>query len=565
MGIKGLIEKDISEAVQKAGLLSDRPVVVEYATDYKFGDYTTTWPLQVARDLDHSSLEIAKKVQEGIKKSEVYEHPEIVEPGFLNFHLKPEFLGKHLKLAVAEDRKFGSSTTGKGQVVLIEYSSPNIAKPMHIGHLRNTNIGQSLVELFRFTGHKVTSDNHIGDWGTQFGKLLYAYKTWGEGLSNPTITDLLELYVRFHKEAEANPELDQAARDEFRKLEQGDNQNRNLWQKFKDSSSLEFRRVYKLLHVEFDMEYGESFYEGEVGKVVDWVLQSGVGKKDPDGSVVIPLEGMPPFLILKSDGATLYGSRDLATAKYRIQKYHPTKVVYVVGAEQSLYFSQLFASLDKLGWSKGVDWVHVSYGLTRLPEGKMSTRSGELVAATEIIAEAESRAQRVLEEKNSKLTNSKDLAREIAVGAIKWADLKVSRESEVVFDWERVFSLEGNSGPYLQYTYARTQNILSKASAVDKSPDFKTELLSDPLEVVILRQLVRFPEVVEASVKHYSPHFVATFGFELAQNFSRFYETIPVLTAPTDLRQARLGLVKAVGIAIRNSLSLLAITAPEKI
>lgn len=567
MTIKQVIQSDIEESIKKSGISLIKPVEVTYTTDLNFGDYVSNWPLQVAKDLQQLPMEIAKKIEANLGKSEVYEPPKIADPGFINFRLSPTFLGKHLRLVLAEGERFGSSSIGKGKKAVVEYSSPNIAKPMHVGHLRNTNLGQAVVNILTFAGYQTISDNHIGDWGTQFGKLLWAYKTWGKELAAPSIKDLLDLYIKFHEVVKEDPSLEEAARAEFKKLEEGDKENRLLWEKFREASLKEFDRVYQDLGVKFDLEQGESFYEKHLPKVIDEALKLGVAKRDQDGSVLIPLEekAMPPFLILKSDGATLYGTRDLATAKNRIEKLNADQVLYIVGAEQTLYFRQLFASLEKLGWGKGTKWAHVAYGLTRLPHGAMSTRSGELVTAQEIIDEAKRRAEKVITEKDTDKKPDQDLVKAVAIGAIKWNDLKISRESEVIFDWENIFSLEGNTGPYIQYSYARTQNILAKATPSEKIGNIDTGLLTEEEEVTILRQLVRFPEIVEESAENYAPHLICQHAFELAQSFSRFYEHIQVLSSPSGLKEARLSLVAAVGTALAASLRLLSISTPVRL
>jgi arginyl-tRNA synthetase len=562
MNIRQFIQSDIEKSIKSLGWELPKPVEVSYSSHPQFGDYTSSWPLQVTSDLSQSPMEIAKKIETSLKKSEVYETPQVVEPGFINFRLQPEFLATHLRLAAAEGAKFGSSDLGQGRKALIEFSSPNIAKPMHIGHLRNTNIGQALANILKFSGYQTVTDNHIGDWGTQFGQLIWAYKNWGQELENPTVDDLLHLYVRFHNEAATTPEMEDAARAEFKKLEQGDKDNRQLWNSIKSISLRYFDSLYRELGVRFDLSQGESFYEADLSKTVDQALKSGVATKDPDRSVIIPLEGMPPFLILKSDGATLYGTRDLATAKHRIEKIKPDLVLYVVGAEQSLYLRQLFAAIAKLGWGHGIRWVHVSYGLTRLAEGKMSTRAGELITIEEILTEARKKAGEVLNQKESTQTTN-DLINQIAIGAIKWNDLKVGRDSEIIFDWGQAFNLDGNTGPYMQYSYARTQSILAKSSLAESK--FDPMLLTDPSEETILRQLVKFPEVVADAADRLAPHLIATFAYELAQNFSRFYEQSPVLAAEADLRVARLGLVRVVGEVIKTSLSLLGIPTPNRL
>lgn len=565
MNIREVIQSDIEKSIKNCGLELVVPVNVAYPTDLTHGDYTTNWPLQAAQKLQQSPLEVARKIEAIFVKSEVYNPPTVAEPGFLNFHLRPDFLAKHLRLAIAEGDKFGFGSLGAGKKVIIEFSSPNIAKPMHIGHLRNTNIGQAISNVLSYNGYQTITDNHIGDWGTQFGKLLYAYKSWGKEILQPRVDDLLSLYVKFHSEAAANPELDSLARLEFKKLEDGDAENRELWERFRKISLAEFERVYQELGVSFTTQFGESFYEKDLSKLVTQVLASGAGRKDPDGSVIIPLEGLPPFLILKSDGATLYGTRDLATAKYRIDNVKPDQVLYVIGAEQSLYMQQLFAALKKLGWGENINWKHISYGLTRLPQGKMSTRAGEMVTAEEILTEAYARAEQTIGQKDGQIKPDKSLVKAVAIGALKWNDLRISLDSEVVFDWDHLFSVEGNTGPYIQYSYARTQNILAKADVSEKTGSFDPSILTHPSELSLLRQLVHFPEVVQEAGIALSPHMICQFAFELAQNFSRFYEAVPVLSSGSAERTARLGLVTAVGSTLGISLRLLGINAPARL
>ncbi len=565
MNIREVIQSDIEKSIEKAGLSVNSVVKVVHSSDSRFGDYASNWSLQVAKELNQSPSDIAKKIEANLEKSEVYEPPTISDPGFINFTLKSTFLAQHLKLVLAEGDKFGSGKFGRGQTVLVEFSSPNIAKPMNIGHLRNTNIGQALVNIIGFNGYQTISDNHLGDWGTQFGKLLWAYKKWGQGISEPSISQLLELYVRFHDEADSNPEMNASARHEFKKLEQGDKENRILWEKFKSLSLGEFEKIYHDLNVKFDQTLGESFYEKLLPEVVSSALKTGVAKRDPDGSVLIPIEGMPPFLILKSDGGTLYGTRDIATAKYRIDKIKKGTVLYVIASEQTLYMQQLFIALSKLGLGKDITWEHISYGLTRLPQGRMSTRSGDLITAEEILTEAKNRARKIISAKDQRGSLDEELVRSIAIGAVKWNDLKLTRESEVVFDWEQVFSVEGNTGPYIQYSIARVSSLISKSGIQVGGSNVDATLLVEPSELEIMRHLVRFPEIIKLACESYQPHLICQYSFELAQLFSRFYEQVPVLTAGSGLKESRLALARAVETTLRTSLRLLAIDAPSRL
>src|SRR2546429_221844 len=558
MSVHDYIQSDLEKAVKKAGFDDVSGVAVTSTTDMQFGDYTTSWALQRSKTLGQSPAELAEKIVGSFSESEIYQKPEVVKPGFINFRLKSDFLGKHLRLVLAEGSRFGSATTFKGKRALVEYSSPNIAKPMHVGHLRNTNIGQALVNLLSFVGYETISDNHLGDWGTQFGRMLWAYKMWGHGIENPKVQDLLDLYVRFHEEAKTHPHLLNEAKEEFARLEQGDKENRQLWEQFTKISLDEFNRLYAELGAKFDYQHGESFYHKSFASVTDELLRAGVVVRDPDNSVVAKFEDTPPLVLMKSDGATLYGIRDLATAKYRREKFDPDLVLLVVAVEQSLYWQQLFELLRKLNWMGKAEYVHVSYGLTRLKEGKMSTRAGDIVSAEQLIGEAKSRAEKLLAEKNPGVKVSQKLVGQIAIGSIKWADLKISRESGVIFDWDSVFAWEGNSGPYMQYSYARIQSLLKKSLKEDLST-FSVDRLEGEHEQYILRMIAKFPEVVEGSARSFSPQALSHYAFSLAQEFSKFYENVPVLSSEGADRKARLALVRAVGIVLKNSLDLLAI------
>lgn len=562
MSIRDLIQSDVNKALASAGLPGEVRIVS--TSEPKFGDYTTSWALQQSRILGKSPHELATTLIEALAESEVYEKPELVEPGFINFRLSKAFLVKHLSLVLAEGSRFGSASTYKGKKALVEYSSPNVAKPMHVGHLRNTNIGQSLINILSFVGYETISDNHLGDWGTQFGRMLWAYKMWGHSITDPNVDDLVKLYVRFHEEAKTKPHLLVEAKEEFLRLEKGDKENVALWKRFTDISTTEFDRIYRDLGAKFDHSYGESAYKKEFDKVTKELVGAGVVTRDPDGSVVAKFDEMPPLVLIKSDGATLYGVRDLATAKFRRDKFNPDLVLLVVAVEQTLYWEQVFELLRKMGWMGKANYVHVSYGLTRLMDGKMSTRTGDIVAAADLLNEAKARAEKLLAEKNPGKNPDGSLVRAIAAGSIKWADLKIARESGVAFDWDRVFSLDGNSGPYMQYSYARTQSILKKAPK-DDLRGFDAELLTDGLEQSLLRMLAKFPEIVEESASTFSPHIIAHYSFSLAQEFSRFYETTPVLSSEGALKRSRLALVAAVGQTIKNSLHLLSIPTPEKI
>ena len=480
--------------------------------------------------------------------------------------------------------RYGSARTGNGRTVVIDYSSPNIAKPFSVGHLRSTIIGQALHNILSYLGYQVIGDNHLGDWGTQFGKLLSAFARWGsedELERNPT-AHLLSLYVRFHDEAKTNKELEVEALDWFRRLETGDERARSLWQRFVKMSTAEFGRIYDLLAVKFDSVRGESTYEDRLSGVISRALDKGVARREkpaaamvtggdevgPDETVVIiPLDDAgieTPLILQKSDGTSLYATREIATAEYRIERWHPEKMLYVVGKEQELYFRQFSAALTKLGIN--VPCVHVTFGLVRLPEGRMSTRAGRVVFLEDVIAEAIRRAEVVVRDRDLTPEEKTRISRIVGIGAIKYADLSQSRIKEVVFDWDRMLALDGDSAPYLQYAYTRTRSILRKA------PDFVSSAFilhpstfTLPEELTLLKSLARFPDAIVAAAESYEPHRIAGRIYRLARDFSAFYDKAPVLKAETpELRDARLFLVEMTGKVLATGLALLGIEVTEQ-
>lgn len=493
--------------------------------------------------------------------------------GYVNFSFNPAGLAAGIFADYARaPLDYGRRTDGSGRTVVIDYSSPNIAKPFSVGHLRSTIIGQALHNILSFLGWRVIGDNHLGDWGTQFGKLLCAWSRWGEEAKleqNPT-EHLLELYVRFHDEAGANPAIEPEARDWFRRLETGDPEARRLWQRFVRLSTAEFERIYNLLGVSFDSVLGESFYEDRLEKVISRCLASGVAREETaeDGSgkvVLIPLDSAgikTPLLLRKSDGTSLYATREIATAEYRIETWHPEKMLYVVGNEQELYFRQFRAALALLGYQ--VECVHVNFGLIRLPEGRMSTREGRVVFLEDVINEAIRRAADILTDRDLSETEKAEISRKVGIGAVKYADLSQSRIKEVVFDWNRILSLDGDSAPYLQYAYTRTRSILCKSG----DPQFTARhatLLAAPEEQTLLKHIARFPDSIVAAAQTYEPHRICHRLYRLAQDFSAFYDRIPVLKAESaELRSARLSLVEMTGKVLQLGLGLLGIETAER-
>lgn len=506
--------------------------------------------------------------------------------GYLNFRFDPGRLYREVVFDFSRSAEgYGGSDAGAGKTIIIDYSSPNIAKPFSVGHLRSTIIGQALKNILSFLGYRVIGDNHLGDWGLQFGKLLCAFDRWGDEVElrrSPT-GHLLMLYVRFHEEAKANPELEVAARDWFRRLETGDPEARRRWQQFVELSKAEFNRIYDLLNVTFDAVLGESFYSDRLDQIVKRALAKGVAVREkpqtrattasdeiaPDETVVIiPLDSAgidTPLFLQKSDGTSLYATREIATAEYRIETWHPEKMLYVVGNEQELYFRQFNAALKLLGHS--VPCIHVNFGLIRLPGGRMSTRAGRVILLEDVIREAIQRAEAVLTGRDLTDDEKKRIALIVGIGAIKYADLSQSRIKEVVFDWDKMLSLDGDSAPYLQYAYTRTRSILRKAAPEIPDPSFaiRRSQPAAPEELALLRQIARFPASVAAAAETYEPHRIAGRIYRLARDFSAFYDRVPVLKAETtELRGARLYLTEMTGTVIRTGLALLGIQVSDR-
>jgi arginyl-tRNA synthetase len=533
-----------------------------------------------------------------------------VTGGFLNFQLDATgFVRRLFEDFARTGDGYGGSDEGAGQTIVIDYSSPNIAKPFSVGHLRSTVIGQAIYNLFVFRGYQVVGDNHIGDWGTQFGKLLVAYDRWADpaAVAASPIRELLALYVRYHEEAEADPSLDEAARGWFQRLEEGDPEARRLWQSFRDLSWKDFERVYRLLGVEFDEVLGESFYNDRLEGVVEQAFASGVaewgeiearaaateeaaGDGEDDGEdggedggdaaaagaepatepamekvALIRLDDYgieTPLLIQKSDGTSLYATRDLATLAYRQERWHPEQILYVVGGEQQLYFRQLFQAAERLGIDARC--VHVWFGLIRLPGGKMSTRKGRVIFLEEVLDEAVTRARAVLEERELTDAEKDEIARVVGIGAVKYADLSQTRTRDVLFDWDKMLNLQGDSAPYLQYAAVRVRSIVRKADAATLAATPDPDLLTEPAERSLVHALAEFPQVVEAACATYFPHLVASYLVRLAREFSTFYSQVQVLQADLPLAATRLALCRKTAQVLVRGLALLGIEAPER-
>ncbi len=501
-----------------------------------------------------------------VEKIDTTHFDKVVATGpYVNFFLnKAEISGQVIKEVVKEGADYGQQNEGKGENVTIDLSSPNIAKPFSVGHLRSTVIGDALSNIFRKMGYNTIKINHLGDWGKQFGLLMVAYKKWGskEAVEANPIDELLQLYVRINAEIENDPALDDEGRLWFKKLEDGDPEATELWQWFRDESLVEFNRIYELLGVEFDSLNGEAFYNDKMDEGIKILEEKGLLEESKGASIVnLDDVNLPPAMIKKSDGATLYITRDIATAMYRARTYNFVKSIYVVGQEQSNHFRQLKAVLKKMGFDWSDDMTHVDFGLVTKNRQKLSTRKGNIILLEPTLQEAISRAKSQIEDKNPELENKEAVAHAVGVGAVKFYDLKTDRRNGYDFDLEAMVSFEGETGPYIQYAYARIQSILRKA---DFTPDADADYrLNDAESWEIIKLLQDFGRVVKRAADNYEPSLIAKYAISLAQAFNKYYAHTRILDESPE-RDSRLALSYSTAVVLKESLRLLGVDAPEK-
>ncbi len=485
--------------------------------------------------------------------------------GYVNFFVNKSQLAETvINDVLTKKEKYGHTDLGQDKAVVIDFSSPNIAKPFHIGHIRTTVIGNALYKIYDSQGYNVVRVNHLGDYGTQFGKLIVAFKLWGskEAVEANPIPELLKLYVKFHEEAEQKPEMEDEARAWFTKLENGDEEAKALWQWFRDESLKEFARVYDLLDIEFDSYAGESFYSDKMGVVIDQLKEKGLLVQS-QGTNVVDLEqyNMPPALITKNDGSTLYMTRDLAAAIYRKNDFD--KCIYVVGSKQSLHFQQLFKVLELMGYEWSKDLIHVPFGMVALEEGTMSTRKGRVVFLEDVLKQAVENTKEIVLSKNPNAKNVEQIAKQVGVGAVVFQELSNSRIKDYTFSWSRTLSFEGETGPYVQYTHARCCAVLRKAEE-EVTADINYDLLSEGDGAEVLKVIGSFNKAILAAMRKNEPHIITRFVLDLAQAFNKFYHDNPILVDDVEVRKARLALVAATRQTIENALALLGMHAPER-
>ena len=550
----------------KTGLTKDELIkVMETPPEPKLGDIA--FPCFIlAKTLRKAPPMIAQELVSEFEDDNNFQKVEAVG-GYLNFFFdRTSFITDVLAKVKASGGEFAKSDVGKGKTVCIDYSSPNIAKPFHIGHLFSTAVGNSLAKIYTYLGYKVESINHLGDWGTQFGKLISAYKRWGddEVIEKDPIGELLKIYVKFHDEAEKTPELEDEAREYFKALETGDVEATTLWQHFRDVSLKEFKRVYDMLGVKFDSYAGESFYNDKMDEVVDILSKKGL-LVESDGARVVDLSelNVPPCIILKSDGATIYATRDIAAALYRKRTYDFDKNIYVVGTPQALHFKQIFAVMKKAGYDWADDCTHVGFGLVKFPDKKLSTRHGDVVFLEDVLNESIQKTLEIVSANNPEMENKEEVAAKIGIGAILYTFLKNSREKDIVFSWESMLDFEGESAPYVQYSYARGRSILRRCDAEYENPDFS--LTTSDEEYELIKQINAFGDAITDAAAKNEPFFINRYVTLLARSFNKFYNNYPILKGDVDeeTRKARLAIVDATTQVIKSALALLGIETVE--
>lgn len=484
--------------------------------------------------------------------------------GYLNFRInRGSFADALLTEITSKGELFGSDKMGAGKTVCIDYSSINIAKPFHIGHLSTTVIGSALCKIFRFLGYKVVGINHLGDYGTQFGKLIVAFKRWSskEAVEEGRLKELSRIYVKYHEEAKLHPEMDDEARHYFKLIEDGDKESNQLFELFKKITLEEVDKIYKLLNVSFDSYAGESFYNDKMAAVVDEIKEKGL-LKISDGASIVDLEehGMPPCLILKSDGSTLYATRDIAAAVYRKNTYDFDKCLYVVAYQQNLHFKQFFKVLELMGKTWAKDMVHVAYGMVSLESGSMSTREGKVVLLEDVINKTIEKAYKVIEDKNPQLPNKEETARAVGTGAVIFGALCNNKIKDIVFSYDRVLSFEGETCPYVQYTVARCNSVIAKCGEYGDYKDI--DMNADEYEVISV--LGKFPEVVKSAAEKYEPSLITRYALDLATAFNKFYMNCKIAIDDQNLKNFRLKITKSVKITLTNALTLLGIETVEQ-
>jgi len=539
--------------------------LVEVPPDEKLGDYA--FPCFVlSKKLRKAPEKIAEELAQKLKTTDLIEEVYSIGP-YINFKVNKIKLAEFVLTEIFEKgESYGSDKKGYGKTIVIDFSSPNIAKPFGIGHLRTTMVGNALYHIYKKLGFDVVRVNHLGDWGTQFGKVILGYKIWGEEeefLKDPIAT-LYDLYVRFHVEAEKDPKLEEEARVWFKRLEDGDKEATHLWEKFRDCSLKEFDRVYRMLEIEFDAYAGESFYNQFMAQTLEEIKAKGLAEISQD-ALIVNLEkfDLPPCLLKKKDEATLYATRDITAAIYRYNTYHFHKNLYVVGTAQKLHFRQVFKVLELLGYEWAKDCVHVDFGWIKFKQEMMSTRKGNIVLLEDVLNESIQLARKIIEEKNPDLENKDEVAEDVGIGAVVFADLSTRRNKDIDFDWEQALSFDGETGPYVQYTHARLCSLMRKyGKPIEKDVDH--QVFSTEEEIRLIRLLEDYARRVSQAADTYEPAIICSYLIELCSIFNRFYQKERIITQDRKTTAARMLLAKAIQTVLKDGLSILGIKAPER-
>lgn len=560
---------EIAKLISSAADIDVEEVIsaIEIPPNSDMGDYA--YPcFKLAKVFRKAPPMIAGELVEKIEKKDFIKEIKTVG-AYINFFTeKSVYVKEVLENVLTKEADYGKSTEGNGKTIVIDYSSPNIAKPFHVGHLRSTVIGNAIYKIYECLGYNCEGVNHLGDWGTQFGKLIVAYKKWGskEAVEKDGIQELMKIYVKFHDEAEKEPSLDDEARLWFVKMQDGDEEALTLWKWFYDISIKEFERVYEMLGVKFDAYTGESFYNDKMDAVVEELKEKNL-LKESEGAMIVDLEEdkMPPCLIIRKDGGTLYATRDITAALYRKKTYNFEKCIYLTALDQNLHFAQWFKVIEKMGYEWSKDLVHVPFGLVSLDTGKLSTRHGNVVLMEELLNQAINETTKIIEEKNPDLPNKEEVAKQVGIGAVIFNDLYNNRIKDVVFSWSRMLNFDGETGPYVQYTHARACSLINKvcgSEEIDKNVDFS--LLNDEASVEVCKLIEMYPAKIKDAAAKFEPSIVTRHLVDIAQAFNKFYHDNPIMSSEDEVKKARIALVYAVKTILASGLKLLGINAPKQ-
>ena len=563
---QSVLAKKLSDALAAAGLPAAGELTL--ASDPRFGDYQTNAALILGKQRNENPRVLAEKIVAHFVTDDLCEPPAVAGAGFINFTLRPAAVAEKT-MEVLRDNRLGVAEAKSTQRIVIDFGSPNVAKPMHVGHIRSTVLGDALARIAQFLGHEVIRDNHIGDWGTQFGMVIYGWKNLldRQALQRNPLAEIVRIYKETNERAAKDPEVREACRQELIKLQAGDKENLDIWNECVAFSMQDFERVYKLLDIHYDIQCGESFYHDRLSGVVERLLESGIAEISEGAVVVFFRENSEladkPLIIRKRDGGFNYATTDLATIDYRMNDLKADAVWYVVGAPQILHFKQIFAIARREGYT--AELRHITFGSILGEDRKlMKTRSGENVPLRELLEEACKRARKIIEEKNPQLSDDEksDIAQKIGIGAVKYADLSQYRMTDYVFSWDKMLSLQGNTAPYLQNAYVRIRSIFRKAG--ESAPRIDELVLADSAEINLAKRLCQFAETVPQVLNDFRPNILANYLFEAANTFHTFYEACPVLKSEEPTRSSRLALCDLTARVLKHGLGLLGIQVPEK-